>query len=478
MSVKVSAKIQMYRLLELGDCFLLTFTAGASSSRLLIDCGSFRNDATAVNRLKAITTGINNALAGHPLDVVVGTHQHNDHVSGFVHCEGAFKNMHVQQVWLSWLDDPADHKAQKIGDDYNNLRLHLAAARDSLHGALKGKLAARPKAARSLEVLNDILGFYGAGAAGTPPEIPAKGIKILKTLGKKKPLYLRPGRTLEMPGLPPGSVRVHVLGPPRKENVEKKDDPLFRKDPREGETYDPELTAASLQAARLFDAAQGGRGSAARAEEHYPFNNEYKRRIDSRPLKSIVHRYRAGAEAWRKIDDDWMQQAEVLALYLDTFTNNSSLVLAIELVESGKVLLFAADAQTGNWLSWPDVKWENPAVKTDDLLARAAFYKVGHHASHNATLPEAFEKMVNPDLVALIPVHKQDPNITKENGWKMPARNLFKRLKEKTSFRVLQMDNVNPPECNPKKASVKASWKKAGIKPKVTDLVVEIEIAG
>ena len=26
------------------------------------------------------------------------------------------------------------------------------------------------------------------------------------------------------------------------------------------------------------------------------------------------------------------------------------------------------------------------ALYTDDLLARTAFYKVGHHASHNATL--------------------------------------------------------------------------------------------
>ena len=59
----------------------------------------------------------------------------------------------------------------------------------------------------------------------------------------------------------------------------------------------------------------------------------------------------------------------------------------------GKVLLFAADAQTGNWSSWADVKWDDPGVSTDDLLARTVFYKVGHHASHNATLVAAFEKM-------------------------------------------------------------------------------------
>jgi hypothetical protein len=153
-------------------------------------------------------------------------------------------------------------------------------------------------------------------------------------------------------------------------------------------------------------------------------------------------------------------------------------VLAIELVESGKVLLFAADAQTGNWLSWKDVKWEDKDVRTDDLLARTVFYKVGHHASHNATLVETFEKLGHPELVALIPVHKKDPNITKENGWKMPARNLFRKLIEKADHRVLQMDDVNPPSCNPLTNPAKAAWKKAGVKPKVSDSAVEIEIAG
>jgi hypothetical protein len=101
---------------------------------------------------------------------------------------------------------------------------------------------------------------------------------------------------------------------------------------------------------------------------------------------------------------------------------------------------------------------------------------VGHHASHNATLVSAFEKMGTPELVALIPVHKKDPNITKPNGWKMPAKNLFTRLKEKTHGRVLQMDGVNPPECNPQANPAKAAWKKAGITPRITDIAVELEI--
>jgi hypothetical protein len=134
-------------------------------------------------------------------------------------------------------------------------------------------------------------------------------------------------------------------------------------------------------------------------------------------------------------------------------------VLAIELVNADKVLLFAADAQSGNWASWKDVPWERPGVTTDSLLARTVFYKVGHHASHNATLVDAFEQMNHPDLVAFIPVHKKDPNITKKkNPWKMPARNLFKRLKERT---------VNP---------AKAAWKKIGVTPRVTADAIEIDI--
>ena len=85
--------------------------------------------------------------------------------------------------------------------------------------------------------------------------------------------------------------------------------------------------------------------------------------------------------------------------------------------------------------------------------------------------------MKHADLVALIPVHKKDPNITKKNGWKMPATNLFKNLVASTSNRVLQMDDDNPASCDPKKEPAKSSWKKVNIKPKITDFFIELEFA-
>src|SRR5206468_2612149 len=112
-------------------------------------------------------------------------------------------------------------------------------------------------------------------------------------------------------------------------------------------------------------------------------------------------------------DDDWLSASSELALQLDSDTNNTSLALAIELIGSGKVLLFPGDAQVGNWLSWHDLSWPRegagdaaPRVTATDLLNRTVLYKVGHHASHNATLREkGLMLMTSPALVAMIPVN-------------------------------------------------------------------------
>src|SRR5262245_16145377 len=163
-----SVHVRMYRLNELGDCFLIRVAAGGSTSHMLIDCGSFRNNKESVKRLETITDDIRQTLKGAPLNVVVGTHQHNDHLSGFVHCEKAFRAIGIDQVWLSWLDDPNNPKARKIGEAHNNLRHALADARDKL------RLSRRARGGKPLDTLDSMLGFFGAKDAKTPPELPAE----------------------------------------------------------------------------------------------------------------------------------------------------------------------------------------------------------------------------------------------------------------------------------------------------------------
>ena len=46
-----------------------------------------------------------------------------------------------------------------------------------------------------------------------------------------------------------------------------------------------------------------------------------------------------------------------------------------------------------------------------------------------------------------------------------------------TGGRVLQMDCVNPPDCDPAVNPAKAAWKKIGVTPRSTDLAIEVEIS-
>lgn len=475
MSDALTAAVRMYRFdQELGDCFLLTFNDGSQKSHMLIDCGSFQNAGTSKARLTKILADITQTLDGAALDVVVGTHQHNDHLSGFVHCERAFRKIGVEHVWLSWLDDPKDARANSIGRQHHNLM-------NVMHD-VRAHMTSRRNAStthRAIGILDDVLGFYGAKGKA-PPKIPAEAVRIMKGLGRNAIQYLKPGAILDLPGLAKDRVKVYVLGPPRKDALTpRKDDPLYRKDPREGESYDHALSSARSAAEQLLNAAKGHSGSVSSEEAQYPFAEKMKYRKTARKtagLRRVVGEYGRSDSLWRTIDDDWMNQAESLALFMDGFTNNSSLVLAIELVSSGKILLFTADAQTGNWLSWFDVKWSDPKIDTDDLLARAVLYKVGHHGSHNATLLAALEKMTSPALVALIPVHKKDSNVAKTNGWKMPARNLHRRLVAKTSNRVLQMDGEHTLSCNFRRDPARQAWKRIGIEPRETELYIEVTI--
>lgn len=500
--MSININIKMYRVGELGDCFLLRFSKGTKQSHVLIDCGSFRNGNDSKKRLNDIVADIKTQLGDKPLDVVVGTHQHNDHLSGFAHAEAAFRKIPVENVWLPWLDDPTDPDAVKVQTQHNSL---VGLVR-TLPDALKESLNFNEEQAGIAKTIEDVLQFYGIdsarAAAGDEPLVPAKGIEVLKTLSKAgDPNYLQPGNVLDLPGLPPNSVKVYVLGPP-KDYKDIKDT-----NPSKGETFDHSLTMALEQTEQFLSALafnakkkkqyESGERYVAEApatetidqEEHFPFNESkkfYREDECYRPMylfaknemkakiaNTVTYkRYYDDSMGWRTINDNWIEQAETLALYLNNLTNNSSLVLAFEVVATKKVLLFVGDAQTGNWRSWTDISWAAPLSvnKTESLLNNTIFYKVGHHASHNATFKPAFDRMLHPDLMAMIPVDQTDPNITKPtNPWQMPAPNLYKALKKQTKHRIIRMDDGIPTDCQ----GENPAWEK---KVKKTDLYVEISL--
>jgi hypothetical protein len=250
------------------------------------------------------------------------------------------------------------------------------------------------------------------------------------------------------------AARVYVLGPPRDEDL------LTRASPsrQAGEVYEKRLTldeeSAFHAAALAAEAETLGKDDAELRNLSFPFDRLYQVSMQAAKADPFFQEnYFEDVQDWRRIDGDWLEYACNLALRLDADTNNTSLALAIELLPSGKVLLFPADAQAGNWLSWHGHAWHHEneldgRLTVADLLRRTVVYKVGHHASHNATLRErGLEVMESPELVALLSVDEETARKPKEGcpeGWDMPFPPLLARLTQKTRGRVVRSDTGLP----------------------------------
>jgi hypothetical protein len=461
-------RVRMYRQ-GLGDCFLLSFgKPEAEQVHVLIDCGVLVGTENAKDMVTACVKDIHKTTNGR-IDVVVATHEHWDHISGFLQAKDVFDQFEFGQIWMAWTEAPGDEQADRLRDDRNRRKQALAAAVELWRGRAAATAAldnARDASAATTRIAmtESVLAFFGEGMVGGEPglalaasdvaggALPAAGrattadaLQYLKGRKEAK-LYLEPGTTVQLPRL--RDVRAYVLGPPRDEGMLKKSRPSKRTP----ETYAHEEAALTLGAS-FFAAVDRATSASVDAStpvdpNSHPFDDFY--RIEEPDLVGHAFfqaHYQAGPD-WRRIDHDWLGATTDLALALDSDTNNTSLVLAFELGDEGDVLLFPADAQVGSWLSWKDVGFEvrgertRRTVTSQELLARTRLYKVGHHASHNATLREhGLEKMTHDGLMAMIPV---DFRMAEKQGWAMPFAPLLERLHEKCRGRVLRLDAGDP----------------------------------
>jgi hypothetical protein len=416
----------MYRQ-GLGDCFLLTVPGEDAEAHVLIDCGVLMGTKEAAARMRSVAHNIAEITNG-VIDVLVVTHEHWDHVSGFLQAEEIFNRMTIRELWLAWTESDDDLAKELRNRKAKTLRAVAAAA-----GRLRGMTAVA--AQRSARRLDGLLQFYGGmGVAGR--KTTSDAMEWIKARDTVRTRFLYPGReTLDIAGL--SSVRAYVLGPPYNQDMIRKSRPSKRN----SEVY--QLTGDSGSDFGFMTAIEDpANGSDARQQ---PFERWFMiGKEDSTSHPFFSKGYWGESDDWRRIEDDWLEVAGRLALHLDSDTNNTSLVLAFELRNSGRVLLFPGDAQVGNWLSWEPLKWtvkEGPdtrTISTNDLLARTVFYKVGHHGSHNATLREkGLELMSSDELAAMLPV---DRETAETMDWKMPFPTLFQRLEEKTKGRILDRD--------------------------------------
>ena len=130
--MKKFVRIRMYRQ-GLGDCFLLTFPKGKGESHVLIDCGVLTGTSEAQNRMRNVAQNILETTGGL-LDVLVVTHEHWDHISGFLQAEEIFNKLRVSEVWLAWTEDPSDDLAKELSKRKAKVLHALSAASERLNG--------------------------------------------------------------------------------------------------------------------------------------------------------------------------------------------------------------------------------------------------------------------------------------------------------------------------------------------------------
>jgi hypothetical protein len=397
-----------------GDCYLLTFGyPGKRSRNVLIDFGS-TEASTLSAKLLTVAEQIRTDCEGK-LDMVVATHRHADHISGFGGEPGkVIASLDPDLVVQPWTEDPAlDPEAT---------------------GLTAGGAETRGLASRSLvSRLSDMQAFAAAAVEQVPrleaahvPRTLAAQIRFLgetnihnreavmglASMGKRH-VYARFGTRLPLTRVLPG-VRIEVLGPPTLEQS---------KDVRTQRARDPD-EFWHLAARTAEEEARAG---------------------PDRPLlfPGVATAASIPQEArWVIPEVDRMRGEEMLAIVrsLDRALNNTSLILLFQVNES--LLLFPGDAQIENW-SYALFKARR-REKIRERLGGVRVYKVGHHGSLNATpktLWNAFTRrneMEGSDRLVTFVSTLSGKHGSRSRGTEVPRRTLIKELEQKSDLRNTQ----------------------------------------
>jgi beta-lactamase superfamily II metal-dependent hydrolase len=373
-----SVRVRMYNV-GFGDAFLLFLPGKKREIKVLVDCGSIANGPVPMKDVVAqIVADATEQPGGDPrIDVVIATHRHLDHISGFA--LPAWSKVKVDEVWMPWTENPDDARARAIVRTQTQLAARLRLQIETrLRAGVSG--TSRQRALRALAMA------LNAHRSDKPMQTLRTGFQ-----GSPKRFYLpdaaHGGPLFPSAALP--GVEVHVLGPSRIDSV------IRDMDPPAGKSY--------LQ---MISAAAGGVGAEEVVRPPDLFRSEFAHRsldVLAPNLKhSLTMRERRDIQAIADEDE------ELLAASMEKSVNGTSLMLVLQV---GKArLLLAGDAQWGTW----NAVLQDPHGRS--LLEETTFYKVGHHGSHNATPIEFVEHVIHSKTFAMVSTKrvKSYPNVPRE----------------------------------------------------------------
>lgn len=353
-----------------GDCLLLSFSYakaidGRTERHVLIDFGT-NKQAVGGPSLRDVAALIEADTHGK-LDVVVLTHRHRDHLSGFDPAIGGatIAKLRPDSIVRPWTElpdvTPSVPAASGIGGASGHglaATIGPAAARSPNRQKLLDVLAAGARFAHELTVVPFAgrlsvaeSALYGMAAMQLGND---RAIAHLNDLAASSSAhYLRFGDPLALEMLP--GVSISVLGPPDPDTWPS----IVHQAAKSTEYW---LGAGSVDPAALAATAAGSP-------------------IDADPDAAWLLEPGPGRWLIDRLDDHLVRSAERLVHQLDGVLNNTSLVLLVE--AAGHRLLLPGDAEIENWGYALTAAPDHQAIC--DRLRGVELWKVGHHGSRNAT---------------------------------------------------------------------------------------------
>jgi hypothetical protein len=334
----------MYRT-GFGDCFLLTFGGTANLRHVLIDFGAHMHGE--IGTMDEIMEDIE-LVTGMNLALIVATHAHRDHISGFARFADRFAQFQIGEIWMPWTDNPRDKAAAAIE------RRHLALY-DRLYSHLQVALGATDGNIRHSPALLALSNLRGNERAKSELN---RGFGV-----GARVRYLGAGTNFNSVGNIVG-LSAEILGPPRDKSFLARMDPpahqRFLSSPGDSSTVIRPFPTLELRAADPESAT-----------------------LEPLALESDILALESLSEV----------PAGPLAFVLDSVRNNTSLVIVFRF--RGRTLLFTGDAQWGNWESWIGTE------EAKNLLGEVDFLKVAHHGSANATPVDVVSRLGH-NLAAMV----------------------------------------------------------------------------